>query len=93
MNKTDTLSSLVEEPDPEDTLKLNECINNILKPYGGRTRTLCLFVLATKYYTELKNETEFDLIDYQIAAERIVRDTGQSENRNALQRDQSDGDV
>jgi len=60
-----------EMPDKGDSLELNNIINKKLKQYDGRTRTLWLFLLAHQYYIELDEEDQFDITDYQMAAEYV----------------------
>jgi hypothetical protein len=73
MSGPNKLIEQVEHPPKDVTEELNEAINDMLEPYGGRQRTLWLFLLATKYYVELSGEDTFELKDYQIAAEMVMQ--------------------
>lgn len=72
MSGPNELLETVESPPEDVTMELNRQINETLEPYSGRQRTLWLFVLATKYYVELRGEDEYDLSDYQMAAEMVM---------------------
>jgi len=73
MSGPNELMESTEAPTVAVTKDLNESINNTLEPYGGRERTLWLFILATKYYEQLSGEDRYDISDYQIAAEMAVK--------------------
>jgi len=72
MSGPNELIESAEAPSAAVTKELNESVNTMLEPYGGRERTLWLFILSTKYYKELSGENKYDLSDYQIAAEMVA---------------------
>jgi hypothetical protein len=74
MNKIKKLTHGVQRPDERVTFELNREINSRLEDYPNETKTLWLFILATTYYNDLEFEQGYELMDFQMAAERAVDD-------------------
>jgi len=67
------LESKLQSPNRRTTKAVSNAVAENLSGHTKAEQTFYLFVLATKYYNSI-DDPDFDLMDYQIAAESVALD-------------------
>jgi len=79
MTNPNAIIENVPQPSKAKSKEVNQMINEEMKDFPPETRIFWLFLLATRAYEQLGEESEFDLMEFQLAAEQVSRQVNDNE--------------